>query len=100
MTMLPGVSLTLQRNSAALFQQTIGFSSGQSRDRTGDLAIFSRSLYQLSYLSLKRQITARRRSRQPGWAAAQITCQHQAVRARPNVSQPSRPSDVVRNGKL
>jgi hypothetical protein len=24
--------------------------SGQSRDRTGDLAIFSRSLYQLSYL--------------------------------------------------
>src|SRR5262245_19861978 len=27
------------------------FSSGQSRDRTGDLRIFSPSLYQLSYLS-------------------------------------------------
>src|SRR5262245_26409073 len=29
-----------------------GFRSGQSRDRTGDLRIFSPSLYQLSYLSL------------------------------------------------
>src|SRR5262249_15143922 len=28
-----------------------GFPSGQSRDRTGDLRIFSPSLYQLSYLS-------------------------------------------------
>src|SRR4051794_27322247 len=28
------------------------FTSGQSRDRTGDLRIFSPSLYQLSYLSV------------------------------------------------
>ncbi len=28
--------------------------SGQSRDRTGDLQIFSLSLYQLSYLSISR----------------------------------------------
>jgi hypothetical protein len=31
--------------------QIHGFRNGQSRDRTGDLRIFSPSLYQLSYLS-------------------------------------------------
>ena len=39
--------------------------SGQSRDRTGDLAIFSRSLYQLSYLSVEPHRRSAERVRQP-----------------------------------
>ena len=45
-----------------LFDVSPYLSSGQSRDRTGDLRIFSPSLYQLSYLSfviLYQQLTVR-----------------------------------------
>ena len=34
---------------------SLGFLSGQSRDRTGDTRIFSPVLYQLSYLPLRNQ---------------------------------------------
>src|SRR5262245_53227657 len=46
--------------------------SGQSRDRTGDLQIFSLSLYQLSYLSVGVNRRGTAKTRQPGHGAHPI----------------------------
>src|SRR5580658_3075066 len=46
-------------------------SSGQSRDRTGDLRIFSPSLYQLSYLSKRAKPTV---NLGPGGGPVNLSC--------------------------
>jgi hypothetical protein len=59
-----------RRKGRKSFDSRPFFSSGQSRDRTGDLRIFSPSLYQLSYLSILLPVPGLRRCQNPGLAAS------------------------------
>ena len=40
---------------AAAFRNPLSYCNGEGRNRTGDTTIFSRVLYQLSYLAARRQ---------------------------------------------
>src|SRR5262245_30376093 len=62
-----GKSLPDRRVFSESASATGAFVSGQSRDRTGDLQIFSLSLYQLSYLSVGVNRRGTAKARQPHW---------------------------------
>src|SRR5690349_21073431 len=62
--------------------------SGQSRDRTGDLQIFSLSLYQLSYLSVGVNRRGTPETRQPGGNAQAIVVAIIWRNRKPNTAKP------------